>query len=181
MKKPETIVELEEHFKCEFRKVNGIRDFILIGENYCEYVTDDKNNIVGIGLFSLNMVRMPDLINRFNTIKSLTIISCNLQEISPLSNFKKLIYLDISFNKISNISALKELIQLEELHLEDNPIDEIPDWICNYPKMEINWGYGWTNGLLNLYNNPVKNLPVEIIKRGKHAMKRYFEKLGTNK
>jgi len=34
---------------------------------------------------------------------------------------------------------LSGLSNLEELDLQSNPITTIPEWICDFPKMEIQW------------------------------------------
>ena len=100
-----------------------------------------------------------------------------LKNISPLKNLTNLTELSLDNNKISDISAIKYLKGLRNLRLQKNPITNLPLWITDF-NLDIDWrDYGGSDGFITFYENPLKSPPVEIIKQGKNAIKRYFEKI----
>ena len=58
----------------------------------------------------------------FQSWKSLNLLDCGLEDISPLANLKSLQWLDLAYNRIKDISALGGLVKLTGLHLDSNSI-----------------------------------------------------------
>ncbi len=109
-------------------------------------------------------------ISALKELKSLTYLELShnqLTDISALKELKSLTYLDLENNQISDISALKELKSLRSLYLGNNKITEFSDWIRDFPNLK-------TEFLKIFENNPIENVPVEIIEKGKEAIKAYF-------
>ena len=98
-------------------------------------------------------------------------------DISILEELKNLTSLYLQGNQISNISALKNLRNLETLFINGNKIKELPDWICDFPKMQIEWAEDsdLIFNVIHLYGNPIENVPKETIQQGNEAIKNYFE------
>jgi GTPase SAR1 family protein len=65
--------------------------------------------------------------------------------------------------------------------LNSNQIKKLPKWICDFTKIKINWKKAKLRFLhknsITLYDNPIENIPIEIIKQGKQAIQNYFEKI----
>ena len=59
----------------------------------------------------------------------------------------------------------------------DNPITKLPIWICDFPNMEIQWNSQWSENFITFDDNPIENIPIEIIQQGKEAIKNYFAEL----
>jgi len=67
------------------------------------------------------------------------------------------------------------LKNLKSIDISNNLIEKLPPEIFEWwPRMEIKWENGWTSGL-NLLDNPLKDPPVEIVKKGTGAVKNYFD------
>ncbi len=58
----------------------------------------------------------------YEKLKSLTLIGCNIKDISAIENLKHLNTLKLWSNKITEISHLKKIKNLKSLFLDDNPI-----------------------------------------------------------
>ncbi|MDP4270780.1 MAG: COR domain-containing protein [Bacteroidota bacterium] len=99
-------------------------------------------------------------------------------DVLPLKHLVKLNNVYIPNNKIKDIAALKQLRQLKSLTLINNPIRELPEWIT-----DLNLNIEWNNKTddyedrILLYNDTIVNPPIEIIKKGNEAIKRYFNKI----
>ncbi len=163
---------------------NNISDIsVLGGLSGLEKLYLGNNNISDIsvlgGLSGLeklylwnNNISDISVLGGLSGLQELSLSSNNISDISVLGGLSGLQELDLRDNNISDISVLGGLSGLQELNLGDNKISELPTWIAEL-KMEITLReYG---GGLNLYNNPLKTPPPEIVKQGKEAMRRYFK------
>jgi internalin A len=136
-------------------------------------------------------------------LKNLTTLYLSYNQISDysfLTELKNLTTLDLRNNQISDISFLTELKNLTTLDLSSNQISDLPDEITqlkylrkldlgqnkisklNPALLELNLELFWEqfffgNIGLNLFENPLETPPVEIIKKGKDAVKAYFTSL----
>lgn len=109
--------------------------------------------IRGIKLKSLEFLKELNL-------ESLSILWCGMNDLSLLSEFKSLKYLELwRIMKLEDISFLSELSNLEKLVLQDlNHIHELPDLSLCHRLKEI-----------QLINIPIHFIPKElesIVKRG---------------
>lgn len=102
-----------------------------------------------------------------------------ITNISPLENLTKMKILFLGVNTIRDISAIKNMQQLECLAFRTNYIQVLPEWITEFPKLDIQWSPDSKNGFITFCENPIKKPPVEIIKQGKTAIKQWFESQKT--
>ncbi len=63
---------------------------------------------------------------------------------------------------------------MEWLDLSNNPINILPEQFTNFPKMNIQWNINYIKGFISFYENPIENIPIEIIKQGKAVIKAWF-------
>jgi len=122
-----------------------------------------------------NQVTDISALQKLTKLKILYLVKNKVENIIDLQNYKSLEVLSLWSNNIQEISALKNQNSLIRLDLGKNPIKKIPDWITNFPKMDIQWKDGFNDNFITFYNNPIENIPIEIIKQGKKAIKDYFE------
>lgn len=93
---------------------------------------------------------------------------------SKLSEFPNLIYLEIiSSNQISDISVLKDLKQLQTINLNNNQISKLPETLLQL-KPRLTYSNIHALGRIDLYNNPLKCPPIEIVENGDSAVRNYF-------
>lgn len=116
------------------------------------------------------------VLKELSNLELLYIVDSNISEISWIKNYKKLNRLILRSNKISNIEVLKELKTLDFVDLCDNKIEELPSSISNFNLVIGNMDF-IQNKIIKLDGNPIKSPPIEIIKQGKNAIKRYFDKI----
>lgn len=107
-----------------------------------------------------------------NQLTQLYLRNNQISDISPLKELRQLYFLDLIDNKVSDLSPLMELTRLNRLALNSNRIKQLPPKII---KMNIKWD--WEGGGLSLIDNPLEHPPVEIVLKGKGAVKKYFEEL----
>jgi|GEM_PF-2769247 len=108
------------------------------------------------------------ILKELTNLKDLWLWYNQIIDISALGELKKLEKLFLSKNKIVDISALSELKNLSELWLENNKIKILPEWILDFPYL------GNFNSIFE--NNPIENVPVGIIAKGKKEIRKYFQK-----
>jgi len=140
------------------------------------------NNISDLSfLKNLTQLNSLDLSNNeiskisfLKNLNQLTVLDLNLNLISNvgiLKNLTQLKSLDLSDNEISKISFIKSLTQLNFIDLSFNQISKLQKWIINFT-MEITFtkeGKG-----INLYKNPLKKPPPEIVEQGKESIRNWF-------
>jgi len=141
----------------KIRELSGLKDLSLLSKLY---LSGNKISELS-GLKDLSNLSI--LVLNFNQIS----------ELSALKNLRNLRELSLGYNRIRELSGLKDLRKLEKLYLKNNPLEELPVWITDF-NMDIQWHWIGGEGIV-LYNNPLKNPPVEIVKQGKEAIRQYFE------
>jgi len=110
----------------------------------------------------------------FVNLQKLNLWSNQIIDISTLKKLKNLQTLWLNSNQITDITALKELKNLSKLALRKNPITILPEWITEFPMMDIQNKKFGNEGFITFYNNPIENIPLEIISQGKAAIKAWF-------
>ena len=108
-------------------------------------------------------------------------LDCNqIDNIWSLNRLNKLKRLDLSSNLITDISPISKLHNLKRLSLYHNPIKNLYPWIIDF-NMDIQWDRYGRNNYITFYDNPLKSIPVEIIKQGKNGVRDYFKSLDGKK
>lgn len=94
-----------------------------------------------------------------------------ISDISSLQYLKNLTRLDLAYNQISDISPLKDFKDLTYFDLKNNKISELP---VEFSSVRGN--------LLHIFGkNPIETPPMEILRKGKKAVKAYLESLEGEK
>ncbi len=117
----------------------------------------DMPNLLILKLGNLKTISIPDIFSRFTSLKSLSLITENLEEIpSSLSDLENLKYLSIQSNKITqwNLESNK-LENLEFLALSIPKLIRIPKTLVNCKKLKI---------LFLDFRNKNLEIPKEIYK-----------------
>ncbi|MCP4108807.1 MAG: leucine-rich repeat domain-containing protein, partial [Desulfobacteraceae bacterium] len=141
----------------------------------------DLKNLTYLSLFR-NEVSDISGLKELKNLVELNLYENKVSDISALEDLKNLKKLNLVYNDVSDIFGLKELKNLEKVDLRGNPIEIIPKWICDFSKMDVSWETCVSDNFINFYGNPVKGgLSVEIIKKGKKAIKEWFSTFENEK
>ena len=134
-------------------------------------------NLSGLQTLDLRNNQISDIsfLEKLTDLQSLDLRNNQISDISFLENLTDLQNLDLRNNQISDISFLEKLTNLNHLYLNDNQIKEIPESIFQLG-MEIDMSKFGGNGL-SLFGNPIESPPLDIIKQGKDAVLRHFERI----
>ncbi len=119
-------------------------------------------------------------LNKLRNLNTLYLFNNHISDIKPLNELRNLNSLSLSDNQISDLTPLKDLKNLNSLSLGNNPIRYLPKWIIDF-NLEIQWIEYNSMGILSLYDNPLEQPPIEVVKQGKEAIKNYFEELRNQK
>jgi len=134
-------------------------------------------DLISLTKLSLGGNQISD-ISALKNLKSLTVLYLSFNQISDISlleNLKKLTELTLFNNQISDISAIKNLKSLTYIDLSNNPIIKLPEWITDFPKLDIQWKGDYEGSFITFFNNPIESPPIEIVKQGKKAIKAWFQ------
>ena len=103
-----------------------------------------------------------------------------ISDISFLKDLKQLKWLYLSNNKIKDIHVLRYLKCIETVDLNMNEIKELPSWITNLEPSITGDSY-CGRGMISVSDNPIIKPPIEIVRRGREAIKNYFDSLVSKK
>jgi internalin A len=102
-----------------------------------------------------------------------------LTDISALAGLPNLTRLDLSNNQLTDISALAGLPNLTRLDLSNNKLENIPSQFFSRV-WQIHLKNTFHSGI-NLFGNPLKTPPMEIVQKGRKAVLSYFASLEGDK
>lgn len=117
--------------------------------------------------------------------KKLTHLNLRENEIadpSPLKALKNLAELDLSENSVTDISFLSDIKPLSRVNLSNNKITQLPKTILKL-NIEIKYidinaerdeGEIFFDKGINLFENPIEDPPLAIIKKGREAVEEFF-------
>jgi Leucine-rich repeat (LRR) protein/signal recognition particle receptor subunit beta len=126
---------------------------------------------------SNNQITDISFLSGFTQLQSLDLRDNQITDISFLSGLTQLQSLYLRNNQITDISFLSGLTQLQSLYLRNNQITDISFLLplIELNKMQLSLNeYG---GGISLYDNPIQNPPLEIIKQGTEAVLNYFKQI----
>ena len=137
----------------------------------------DGKNIVGMGLFGVEMKNIPETLFKLKNLEELN-LAYNKIEILPekIGELKSLKELELSLNNLTHLPAsLGNLTSLEIISLEQNKLEKIPETMGNLERLrELNLNennlqsiptsFGNLKSLikLELKSNQLNNIPEEI-------------------
>jgi GTPase SAR1 family protein len=145
------------------------------GKSECTIILKSLINLEYLRLVAMSISDITPF-NELIRLKNLDLSRNNLRNISIIENFKNLESLDLSSNQIKNVDSLSSLSELRKLNLRSNKIEDIttlyglPELyellldnnLINHIDFQIT-GAWYNMHLLCTSNNPVKNIPIEII------------------
>jgi len=128
---------------------------------------------------SLNQTSTIEGLDKLTNLKKLYLHSNQISEIGGLEKLSNLNLLCLYSNQISIIKGLGKLKQLKSLDLQNNKIKDISNLLIflKTNSLEVAWKdkfYFNEDGGMNLYANPIKNPPLEIVKQGKQEILNWF-------
>jgi internalin A len=169
--RPVDIVEIEKYYDIELLYIiedEREESKVEFYKNENTYSLNSKNEVQKLNLKDNNLINLNGLSKVKNTVTHLNLGATRIKNIETLSDFKNLVFLDLSTNYIEDISPVKGLKKLECLYLDNNKINKIPE--LNLPKLYELWLY--SNNIeditnlrysfdlvsLNLSNNKIENI-----------------------
>jgi len=113
-------------------------------------------------------------------LKELRLHSNQISEIKGLEKLTALTRIELGFNQIRKIKHLDHLKQLNSLNLQNNKIEDLSKAQTYFDtnNLALVWKDRFSILLdkgINLYDNPIKNPPIEIVKQGKQAILNWFQ------
>ena len=123
-------------------------------------------------------------IKDFSVLKELTVLTSldlsdnQLIDVSFLKELTALTSLDLESNQLTEVSSLKDLTALTSLDLSDNQLTKIPRWLTE-KGLEIQIDKPLASGFINLYDNPIENPPLEIVRQGNEAIRNYYDQIAA--
>jgi GTPase SAR1 family protein len=127
---------------------------------------------------SWNQLTDVSFLKELKALTSLNLWYSQLKDVSFLKELTALTSLDLSYNQLTDVSCLKELTALTSLDLRDNQITEIPRWLTE-KGLEIQIEKGYAPRCINLYNNPIENPPLSIVRQGNEAIRNYYDQIAA--
>jgi len=115
-------------------------------------------------------------------LTTLRILHLGYNQISIIEGVEHLIFLNklsLDSNEIIEIKGLEKLSQLDSVRLENNKIEDLSKAQSYFEttNLALVWEEDlfYTDKGINLYGNPIKNPPIEIVKQGKQAILNWFQ------
>ncbi|MCB2359432.1 COR domain-containing protein [Clostridium estertheticum] len=132
-----------------------------------------------------NQIKDISSLSGLKNLRRVNLTNNQITDILALNGLEKLREVFLADNQIKDISVFSIFKELRLLNLQGNKISLFPEWILDMDmEMEVGngngnrnrWGIGGMDGF-SIYNNPIKNVPIEILNQGKEAIKDYFKSL----
>ena len=135
---------------------------------------------------SSNKLTDVSFLKELKELASLDLRYNKLTDVSCLKELAALTSLELGNNKLTDVSCLKELTALTFLDLSNNQITEIPRWLTEKgleieieTDFEIEIDEESISGCINLYENPIENPPLEIVRQGNEAIRNYYDQIAA--
>ncbi|MDQ1354053.1 MAG: internalin [Acidobacteriota bacterium] len=161
------------------RGLSGLT-ILLLRHNQITELTP-LNTLTMLNELNLTNNRITDLtpLSHLTNLTGLYLSNNLITDLTSLRSLKKLTKLWLSDNKITDLTSLRELKHLETLDVRQNRIERLPSDITSWwPDMETTSDNDlYVGGGLILFDNPLMDPPVEIVKQGKAAIENYFAEI----
>lgn len=119
--------------------------------------------------------RLPKEIGRLENLKSLNLFGNKLKQLpDSLSKLKNLEILDLENNELDSLpKGIEQLKFLSRLALGANHFTEFPEHLFH---LDLNVCWRGETGIV-VSNNPLQKPPIEIVKQGTIAVRKYFKEI----
>ncbi len=179
-------------------KLISLTDLNLYSNQISEIKGLDKLTSLTYLSLSSNQISEIKGLDKLTSLTYLWLSSNQISEIKGLDKLTSLTDLWLSSNQISEIEGLDKLTALTNLRLHSNQISEIKgldkltsltnlnlstNQIRGFEKslikkgLEIEVNDRYVENCINLTGNPLESPPLEVVKQGNEAIKKYFEDL----
>ncbi|MDQ1350406.1 MAG: internalin, partial [Acidobacteriota bacterium] len=187
----ELIEQLKKEIGVNLEELNHVK---IMPDRLKGFSMDGNRSVTALNLCDIKLGDLSTSISKFKNLRKLNLLNTQLSDVSFLKGLVYLFELSLTGNQITDISPLRELIKLKELYLSDNRITDIspligltklerlyldrnkihflPEEFFDL-QMELVWEDEPKIGI-HLGLNPIENPPLEILKQGKAAVKKYF-------
>lgn len=131
---------------------------------------DDLPELPGLHTLNAGNNTIVDIrgVSNLKNLNSLYLEGNKIEDIKPLAALSELFFLDVEHNEISLIDYLSKLARLQTLKLNYNKIELIPNsFFDNLPALKE----------LSIAENPITNIPSDILRGGLEAITDYFSSL----
>ncbi len=131
---------------------------------------------------SYNYLSDVSFLQKMQGLTSLSLMNNYLSNVSFLKELKGLISLSLRNNDLSDVSFLKEMKSYNTVDLADNNIKNFESWLVEN-RLDIKIEDKREKKCINLYGNPLESPPLQVVKQGNDAIRKYFkdiEKEGTD-
>ncbi|MDP8207557.1 MAG: COR domain-containing protein [Candidatus Electryonea clarkiae] len=155
-----------------------LTDFDTIMEINNGYSIDKNQNVIGLNFDQFMLENIPQLLFSFQYLSRFSLYGNKLSKLpKEISELKNLQTLDICSNQLTELpNEISELKNLQTLDISSNQLTELPKEILEFD-MEIRWEFASPYKGIFLEDNPLESPPIEIVKKGKDAVRAYFESL----
>ncbi|MCG8332150.1 MAG: leucine-rich repeat domain-containing protein, partial [Chitinophagales bacterium] len=115
-------------------------------------------------------------LEKLPSLQTLWLYENVISDISSIKYLKNLNALQLGKNQISDISPLAKLENLKKIGLNNNRIKKLPQWVLDF-NLDIEYSDSMRNSKLVIGENPIESPPIEIVKKGRNEIKKYFDDL----
>jgi len=168
-------------------KLNSLKELYLSGNQISKIEGLGKLNSLKELYLHYNQISKIEGLGKLNSLKKLYLRYNQISKIEGLEKLNSLDTLYLDTNQISKIEGLGKLKQLKFLDLQKNNIKDVSNAKVYFKASDLE--LAWKEGFysfdgdkgINLYDNPIENPPLEIIKQGKQAVLNWFENIEKGK
>ncbi len=129
---------------------------------------------------SSNQIRNIAPLAELTKLKTLYLSNNQINDLSPLQKLSNITTLHLVNNLVHSLLPLRQLSKITQLDIRQNQLKELPPWIVNFDEA-IYWNQSYVSTGINVYENPLRTPPPEIVKQGKKIIAYYFAQLKIQK
>jgi hypothetical protein len=137
------------------------------------FLLNENGVLIGLNLSNSGLSDLTD-ISSFRPLRFLDVSDNSVSDTLPLRYLVNLEKIDLAFNNIDDLSFVHHLPRLVFLDVRSNQIKRLPSSFANLT-LPIRWHYVFQNHGLFLEDNPLDSPPVEVITAGDTAVREYLQ------
>ena len=135
-------------------------------------------NLAGLNLDNNQLSNLPESLANLSKLKLLYLANNQLSNLpESFAKLLNLTALDLSNNQLKDIPKfIAKLSNLTTLSLSANQIPKIPLWLAEH-KLKIKIENDCLLNGINLFNNPIEEPPLEVVKQGNESILNYYSQI----